>query len=90
MKTITASKYENWAVPVELTLTITDEQWNKAVKESGFTTDDDVSLYIIEKFEKDDIDVKESEYNSYPGDAVPGYVELDDTAWGIDELIEAA
>ena len=38
MKTITASKYENWAVPVELTLTITDEQWNKAVRRCEMKT----------------------------------------------------
>ena len=44
MKTISAIKSENWVVPVRLAIEITDEQWDKAAKESGLTDEDDVAF----------------------------------------------
>lgn len=90
MKTITASKYENWVVPVRLTLEVDDEQWDKAVKESGLTADDDVSLYIIEKFEKDDIDVSNADYYSALDHAYQGSVEVDETGYDNIEVERSA
>ena len=86
MKTIEATKYENWVIPVRLTMKLTEEQWDKAVKESGLTDDDDVAFYVIEKFEGNDFDVSDADYYSALEHAYQGSIELDNAGYDYIEI----
>ena len=89
MKTISAIKSENWVVPVRLAIEITDEQWDKAAKESGLTDEDDVAFYVIEKYESDEFDVSKADYYTELDYAWTGSVPVDNTGYDCLE-VEAA